>query len=298
MEQKQPLYDIVACGSNISYILRDNSSFASTEYKILKSRSDGILIDCYKMYWNGRIQLLYITDRFITMDQFIQNNTIEENLVIINQFLSAIISVKNNGFLSHYNIDISFNHVFIDSTNSRVHLVYLPMNQKFISSPLFFKNFLYTELNKVATYCPPIKKLLEFCSNNDSLSIEDIYAFLVYNNSALLEFNERQVNQPKIMKMVALDTPIPFELTIDKDDYIIGRNESVVDGYIPFSRMIGRKHCKIKYINYEFYVVDLNSANGTYLNQNKDRLPSNQLIKLQNGDVIRLAKSKFGVEIL
>ena len=76
---------------------------------------------------------------------------------------------------------------------------------------------------------------------------------------------------------------------------MIGRKSSIVDGVIELNKMIGRVHCKINKTDKGYIVTDLNSANGTYVNQK--RLVSNQEALLQDGDVLRLANSDFKVRI-
>ena len=49
------------------------------------------------------------------------------------------------------------------------------------------------------------------------------------------------------------------------------------------------------YLDQRYYIVDLNSANGTFIN--KLRIPSGQRHPLKNGDVVRLANSDFMIQI-
>ena len=49
------------CGSNFSYILSDNSTFLSTEYKVLQSQANSCFVKCMKMMYNGKVQLYYLT---------------------------------------------------------------------------------------------------------------------------------------------------------------------------------------------------------------------------------------------
>ena len=90
------------------------------------------------------------------------------------------------------------------------------------------------------------------------------------------------------MRLVAVNTPLPFELKVNRDEFTIGRKESQVDGLISFNKMIGRVHCKVNYIK--------GSANGTYVN--KVRITPNEPCRIENGDIVRLANSEFRVEIM
>jgi pSer/pThr/pTyr-binding forkhead associated (FHA) protein/Mg-chelatase subunit ChlD len=54
---------------------------------------------------------------------------------------------------------------------------------------------------------------------------------------------------------------------------------------------ISAKHAQIEYRDHSFYLTDLGSKNGTYLNEGKDRITDE--VRLKNGDVIILDQHKF-----
>jgi len=54
---------------------------------------------------------------------------------------------------------------------------------------------------------------------------------------------------------------------------------------------ISAKHAQIEYRDNSFYLTDLGSMNGTYLNEGKDRITDE--IRLKNGDVITFDHHKF-----
>lgn len=80
---------------------------------------------------------------------------------------------------------------------------------------------------------------------------------------------------------------------IVKDNFIIGKNASIVDGVVSFNKMISRVHCKIIKNSEQYYVEDMQSSNGTYINHIK--LQPHQLYKIKEGDIIRLANMDFRV---
>jgi pSer/pThr/pTyr-binding forkhead associated (FHA) protein len=58
-------------------------------------------------------------------------------------------------------------------------------------------------------------------------------------------------------------------------------------------RMVSRSHCVVQKIKDDFYIKDLNSMNGTFIN--KVRVPSNKYMKLAKGDIIRLGKTELTI---
>lgn len=80
------------------------------------------------------------------------------------------------------------------------------------------------------------------------------------------------------------------DILIDKDEFIIGRLEGYVD-YELRNSAVGKLHAQLLYKNGISYVKDLNSVNGTFIN-NK-RLESNKEYELKGNDRLQLANCEF-----
>jgi hypothetical protein len=89
------------------------------------------------------------------------------------------------------------------------------------------------------------------------------------------------------------DTPIIFT---PEDRFVIGRHSRTTDVEIdldltPFAadkHGVSRVHAAFQLENKELYLIDLNSKNGTFLNE--DPLPANQPHAIHDGDTIRLGQ--------
>jgi len=57
--------------------------------------------------------------------------------------------------------------------------------------------------------------------------------------------------------------------------------------------MVSRRHCLIQKIKDNFFIKDLKSANGTYVNSL--RVPADKYIKLKKNDIIRLGKTELTI---
>ena len=206
-----------------------------------------------KLLYNGKVQLYYLTDGYKSLTSMLPSLDAENFLTIVSNLFADIIAVKNNGFLSCQNIDVSSEHIFIDPSTYKISLVYLPIGKRLFYDVSAFENELRTSL-------------IKFIQGIPSLS------------------------SPKTMH-----APVPFEITITKDEFTLGRKQGLVDGVISFNRMIGRSHCRITRQGNQFAIIDLSSTNGTYVN--RVRLQPEQPCPIKNGDMIRLANSEFQVII-
>jgi predicted component of type VI protein secretion system len=55
------------------------------------------------------------------------------------------------------------------------------------------------------------------------------------------------------------------------------------------NKLVSKKHALIQKIKDDFFITDLNSTNGTFVN--KDRVPEGKYVKLEPGDKIKIGKT-------
>lgn len=284
------------CGTNLSYILNDNSLFLPTEYKVLQSQKDNNFVKCMKMLLNGKIQLYYFSDKFKPLSSLILNIDADRLMTVISNLIAAVISVKNNGFLTIKNIDASFDKIFVDPNTYTVRLVYLPIKEHFFDDDAMFENAIRSMLVKQVTELPylSVQQATKLVSDfqNSLLSMDDLYSEisgkkrLAKNNDIRKERGASTGN----LKLVAMNASNRVEIVVNKSEFIIGKKDTN-DGVITFNKMISRVHCKITVTNNQYAVTDLQSSNGTYVNRQK--LLPNKPYPLKNGDIVRLANSDF-----
>lgn len=80
---------------------------------------------------------------------------------------------------------------------------------------------------------------------------------------------------------------------ISKDDCIIGKSPDMADFVIEGNQAVSRKHAKISKKNNSYYLSDLDSLNGTYLNGRKVRSKEEAVLRI--GDIVRIADEEFEV---
>lgn len=290
----------MACGTNFSYILNDNNTFLSTEYKVLQSQVDSNFVKCMKMQHNGKVQLFYLTANLKPFSSMIPTLDAESFLTITANLISDILDVRQNGFLSCRNINISFDKIFIDPTTYKVRLVYVPIGERIYEDASSFESEVRTGLVKlisgVSNLSSPKTLQLAADLSNGTFTMEDLCSRIKGGKTISVKpkIHETQVTPGRTIRIVAMNAPTRVEIEISKDSFVIGKNAATVDGVISFNKMISRVHCRIDKQGDKYTVTDLNSANGTYVN--RVRLHPNLPQPIKNGDVIRLANSDFQVK--
>lgn len=298
-------------GNNFGYILSNNGYFVNTDYKVLLSQTNDIFVQCMKMSINGRIELLYLTDEFVPMSSMLVGILPDTMITIILNLFAAIIEVKNNGFLTCQNIDLSWDKIFVDKNTLKVKLIYVPVNYKVFDSYPEFENELRSSLIKLirAVIQNTTPRLEQFILDlaNGSYNMNDLYNKSKGANLDVTPIsrttstdmfdagpgpvNSKSVNSGSLLKLVGVGLPMKVEIPINKDIITIGKKAELVDYPITFNKMISRKHCSIERIRGEIYIIDENSANGTYVNG--FQIPGGQAQLIKKGDIIRLADSDF-----
>lgn len=95
------------------------------------------------------------------------------------------------------------------------------------------------------------------------------------------------------------ETSNPFEIRTDAE-FLIGRKtddvfEKIIDlaNYDAFGHGVSRRHVKIRRMADKYEIMDLESTNGTWINEK--RLAPNKYYQLTSGDLIRLGRMRLFV---
>ncbi len=80
------------------------------------------------------------------------------------------------------------------------------------------------------------------------------------------------------------------KILLDRTSILIGRLADSVD-YVIQNRAVGKIHAEIKKTGEQYFIIDLNSVNGTYVNG--ERLICNTEIPVNNGDKVTFANESY-----
>ncbi len=115
---------------------------------------------------------------------------------------------------------------------------------------------------------------------------------------------EQRLNPPQTIPengiaFFFVDEALPFELRVD-NEFVVGRKtddslEKMVDlvNYDAFGHGVSRRHAKIRRTQTGYEIIDLESTNGTWINE--QRLAPNKPYTLTSGSMIRLGRMRMYV---
>ena len=289
----------------ISYTLENNDNFYLTGYKVLNKQERMGLLPCKMLKYNGHIRLLYPVSKYTSVAICAENWEMADVLVYIRKLLQTVLDIRENGFIQLETVDFDVAHMFVSTSNAKLYLIALPVTR-------------ISELHRSTAWLQELKNafitMIELSKNSDSVSLKRLKNKIIACDEILVEipqiidrfireeseiFHTEQLNavQKTDKKKVYLNlTNISknISILIDKDEFVIGKNMSKVDGLVDVSNTISRVHCKVYRKADGCYVQDLHSSNHTYVNGRM--LTADELIKIENGDILRLAEIEFSVQ--
>ncbi len=290
-------------GNNFGYVLPEERYLDLTEYKVIQNQGEAVFVSCMKMLLNGKIELFYKTDDDKSIQSMLYFINAEKFILIIANLIKSVIAVKENGFLSCNNIELSFDKIYVDVNTWSCKLVYLPITIKKIKDYTTFENQLRKNIINIvyATANIRAKKTDTLCTllANPTVSLEEIYEkskqLSAGQVSELLNSKRKEPESEKTLYLKAVIAGKPVTISLEQDELMVGKNNPQIHALLGYNLSVSREHCCISRSEKGFQVVDLASSNGTFVNQ-KQVLP-NEAHEIQAGDTLRIANIALDVLI-
>lgn len=276
----------------LSYTLTDNNFFYQTAYKILQNQAGNTFISCYKSMWNGKVRLSYPIGNYHPIYSYKGQLLPEHVIEIITEICKNIDSFKMNGLIQPETIDLSYDSIFLDEYLA-VHMICVPL--AISSTPETQMSF---ELAMKSLLCEIIEKaqcqqdeglllLYQDCQDRKNTS-EDIF-----RNLKMKKYSFGRSANSNMQRIELWGITNGQNLQIDMEECILGKSPEYAHKVIAGSSSVSRKHCRIFWLNGQFYIEDMGSLNHTYVNGSM--VKNGEYIPLQQGDVIQIADLEYEV---
>lgn len=295
--------------NNVEYVLDNNDIFYDVGFRVMMNQRKNYLIPCHRLKYNGKIKLVYFTDEYISLNKImgkIDADALKCNIV---NLIKAIIEVDSNGFLNTSYIDSRLDYIFLEKDSLSIKMIYLPINILEIEQNKNLvehcvRNQLINKIQEVYNQGDEqIQKIL-LTLKDETISLTQIalkYGNLHNGKRGVLKKTNITCNNTSAdnnsydtsteMRLEQIGGNLVFH--ISKNEYLIGKNSSRVDGVIPNNNVISRIHCKIVHKDNKYYICDMESSNGTFINGK--RIESGELVEIINEDKVKLANMDFNI---
>ena len=309
-----------AAGKDFVYILNDPNDIAADEYNYLTEKNDESFVKVMYGNINGQNALYYVSTDHKNVASILQELSFERFTEIVKEFIGILIAAKKDEILKEENIVAALTKIFIDPVTRMIQAVYVPVVNKIpVDERRYEKEVrdIFTNLFKNLPNLQSDKtgRIVELLSDDDK-SLEELYDKL----SESIHEDEEAKGRVSIseirdtghlMMQSKKDTPghtgylaarsMPAitltnlngrlgEVIVSNDNFVIGRSGDVVDGVVS-DQSVSRIHCKISQVGNKIAVIDLGSANGTFVNG--ARLSGGEARFISDNDTIRIGKCDF-----
>lgn len=329
------IYNYVSNGRTFMLAELENSNIVNYQVEIINNNQGLFLLPVKEMRNDNVVKFEVDITGKICLKEFINNKlfTVDKYLSFVVKICDAYLKCEEY-MLKPQNIILNNNTIFMDKNNDEVYMLYLPIKNESLDNSIellkkylleFSKdvsntlkdNAVITDIMKYI-YSPHIttlklKKYVESliqrknASNIVLAKQENIQEEEKTKKISMLSKFKRvfkkdsnknkKVNNESLVKKAYLtfdDGSIMENIPIEKDVFLFGRIAGGVD-YVINNTAASRVHARIEHISNEFYITDLDSKNGTYLNE--ARLIANERYKLENNNTIKLANMNFKFNI-
>lgn len=295
---KQSEYAVYRDAVTITYILSEENLYNIVEHKVLKEQENNGFLKCYKSYYNGHIKLLYDISDCTDIETLLERGLTEEELLqILYEVILVLIKCEEIGYLSQRNISFYLQDIFLTLDN-QVKLLYLPVETG--SKKLPFKQ-LQEEMERVVykyqykgEWAEKIEKLKNCHIDTAQQLLNLFFNQMEFKNNQIkiLQYSGETTKQQAII-IECKDGIHHMHVKIEQNSFILGKGNIIKGWDLRFNPAISKVHAQIINKDGKYYIEDLNSTNGTYVNGKLLRIGETKL--LNYGDRILLADTRFEV---
>ena len=245
------------------------------------------ILPCSVVNWNERIQLCYFVDDMKTLADKRRDLTLDELTDVCSSVLSTLSSIESFPDLSAENVSWDMDSIYLDEEND-VYLVCLPavLPLEALESRIYIKR-VYALMEEIFQGIDGGEII---CQKTDAVKNRSFGDWIALKDA----LSSRAAVEEDTIILKSVNTPEPFVFEIGHDEFYIGTDPEKCKGCILGAVSVSPVHALIDWNDISYYIQDLNSREGTYLNDIK-LTPQNQ-VPFGKGSIIKFAECTFTVE--
>ena len=290
----------------IKYILQSEELFYDIGFRVMKNLQNDVLLPCYKAKHNGKNEFIYFTDHLVSIEDKIRSMETEKTVTMLSSLFQAICKVEENGFINVSCVDNRLDRIYVEEGTNKIKLIYLPIVYSTIQNDKStFENEVRTRLIKILGEMTGDENArihnLIYILMDGTLKMEELAKKIredsrgvkktveADNNSQLVRNEDRQNRKGRTLELISVDGNVKFR--INKNEFIIGKSIEMAEGVIQGNPAVSRKHCNVILRNQEYYIQDLGSVNGTFVDG--IRISCQEVMQIRQGSSIMIADMQF-----
>ena len=268
------------------YLFHSEELLDQNALELLEGEHIPGLLPCRWVYWNSMVQLVYFTHNLTPLSQIIDDLSLDEIRSIGQDIVDYIKAIDNQMELSPENVVWDTDSIYLNE-DGQVYIICLPavIPIESLQSKIYVKR-LYSMLNDIFSHCAGgdfVRRQIEAQQNKDAQNWDELKEAI----------GREEPNDVETIKLKSINTPQPVEFVVGHSEFVIGSDKDLANGYLDLNGISGR-HALIGWNDVNFFVQDLGSDIGTYLNDVK--IEPQVEIPLGSGSILKLGDYTFNVE--
>lgn len=289
----------------LSFLFQENDSYFEMGYLILNQAKLAGMLPYMRTQQNGKEKLCFETGGTERLADVLPRLHEDEIIDLLYAVVFMTQRVEENGFMKKECIWCRYEQIYFDPESRMPLFAVLPITQEFrYADGTDWMDGYEVCLCRMAEYLPEQKK-------RRIQQLTALYKAKQIGTGELLEEMNRLGNgmsgllvdrmeeipeeKPEKLELIYVGKEGTFRFLVEDEDFIIGRG-SDSNGILQVSGKVSRRHCLITKLNRSYFVQDLDSSNGTYVNDT--RIPSYELMELEQNDVLCVGDVEFRVQIV
>ena len=221
----------------------------------------------------------------------------EQFLDIIIQMIRRIKECKELG-LSETNLEMRMDRIFVDPYTCDIRCIYWPVSNltEYMTPADFFETIQYEAEFKPEMNLQFLYEYNDYFESKVPFSLKNFERMVSLLSG--MELQEDRATLGAGLKKVAVKETIAYIQTVDgrrtkveKAEFIIGKSQAGTDMMITGNSSVSRRHARIICRGGQYYIEDLNSLNGTYVNESKVEPGISK--ELHTGDKIKVSDTEL-----
>ena len=269
------------------FLLNSERLLDKDAFHFLENGEEKGLIPCDWIRFNDRIKLVYFTDSYENLGERLPQMSLDEICGVGKALLDRIKGLEGNHSISLENLVWDVDSIYLDG-KGRVYGLCLPavLPEESLNSQIYMKR-VYAILEEMLEHTEggrEVCRQIEFQKEREFGDWDSLQGAL----------EKRMPEEDEMILLKGVNTPETQSFRIGHEKYRIGTDGEQADGVISGVNTVSPVHAVVGWNDISFYVMDLDSANGTFVNDQKIA-PMSQ-VPIGKGSVLRFADCTFNVE--
>jgi len=270
------------------FFLNAEEQLDRNAYQFLKEQGEEYgLFACSGVHYNNRIKLVCFTEEYQQLSETLPSLTLDEVCEISKSILRRVKALETCENISLENVIWDQESIYLDDRR-HVRLICLPavVPEESVHSQIYAKR-VYALLQDIVSLKEGGDLVCRQILHQQEKNFE---------NWDMLEnaLGRRNPEEDEALILKSINTPDVLTFRVGHEIFRIGTDPAEVDGLILGLESISQVHAEIGWNEISFYVRDLNSENGTFVNN--QRIRPGMEVPIGEGTVLRFGEYTFNVE--